>query len=65
MENIIKLKYNVEKDKPEIQKRRITKKINTIIKKNIFIIIITGCIFLLSIFNIYLIYNFMNLLQDI
>ena len=67
MENIIKLKYNMEADKPEIQKQKRGKidKIYRKIKKHTFITFIIGCFFLLSIFNVYLIYNFMNLLQDI
>ena len=65
MENIIKLKYNMEADKPEIQKRGKIDKIYRKIKKHTFITFIIGCFFLLSIFNVYLIYNFMNLLQDI
>lgn len=63
MENIVKLKYNMEADKLKIQNSGGKNIISKILKEHKTITFIITSVIILSLFNFYLIYNFINLLE--
>ena len=65
MEDIVNLKYGQEVSRIKREKTKKENKIFKIIKKNIFISAVFVSFLVLSMFNLYLIYSFMKILENI
>ena len=65
MENVFNIKYNTKLDRLELPKERLTDKIYNKIRSHKFISVVIFSFIVLSIFNIYLVYSFISILEKI